>query len=423
MRLPSRLRALILLAIVLELPVLARLVRLLTGEPRVEEIVVDGVPVEVVKPARGGPWPAWLFVNGAHPGRRTEPVVQRLSRGLARAGYLVLVPDVPGLGEGTITARTLEGTVAVTAAAIASRRRRRRAGRPDRRLDRRRAGAADRRPAGARRPRLRRRGGRAVRRSRADDLPRDDTQLRGGRTAWTVYDVTDLQRRVVARSLVATIADEDERERLLCDARSRRAGGARRGRGAAGARRAHAADAGGPPAAAERRRGAVRRALSRRCPSSCATCSGELSPLGGSLASPRAGRGRRAAERRLLPAGRGARARGGAAERAPDDHRNARPHPAAALARPARGTSGPSTASSCAASGRRPDGDAGRPRRDVGRDAARRRRRPAPGRAQPRDDRVVPPALLAPLRRPRRRVRSSSRCAHPRGCRRCRSGT
>jgi acetyl esterase/lipase len=79
---------------------------------------VDGVPVEVLRPKGSGPWPAWLFVNGAHPDRRREPVVTRLAHGLARAGFLVLVPDLPGLGEGTITTRTLEATAAVTAAAV-----------------------------------------------------------------------------------------------------------------------------------------------------------------------------------------------------------------------------------------------------------------------------------------------------------------
>jgi len=61
-----------------------------------------------------GPWPAVLFVNGAHPLRRREAIVQRLSRGLARAGYVVFVPDLPGLGEGEISMRTLDSLVEVT---------------------------------------------------------------------------------------------------------------------------------------------------------------------------------------------------------------------------------------------------------------------------------------------------------------------
>lgn len=114
MPLPSRLRALILIATVLDLRRLGRLVRRLTGEPRSETIEVAGVQLEIVRPSGSGPWPAWVFINGAHPERRRELVVTRLSNGLARAGFIVFVPDLPGLGEGMITARTLESACAVT---------------------------------------------------------------------------------------------------------------------------------------------------------------------------------------------------------------------------------------------------------------------------------------------------------------------
>ena len=110
-------RTLVLLAVVLDAPVLSRSVCRFTANPRSELIQVDGVPVEVLRPRGDGPWPAWLFVNGAHPERRREPVVTRLAHGLARAGFLVLVPDLPGLGEGAITARTVEATAQVTTAA------------------------------------------------------------------------------------------------------------------------------------------------------------------------------------------------------------------------------------------------------------------------------------------------------------------
>jgi pimeloyl-ACP methyl ester carboxylesterase len=110
-------RTLVLLAVVLDVPLISRAVCAFTAKPRSELIEVDGVPVEVLRPRGNGPWPAWLFVNGAHPERRREPVVTRLADGLARAGFLVLVPDLPGLGEGEITVRTLEATAHVTAAA------------------------------------------------------------------------------------------------------------------------------------------------------------------------------------------------------------------------------------------------------------------------------------------------------------------
>jgi len=109
-------RTVVLLAIVLEVPLLARAVCRLTGEPRVESIEIDGVPVELVVPGGRGPWPAFHFVTGAHPERRQEPVVQRVSRGLARAGFVVVVPDLPGLGEGELTPRTFDAARAVTEA-------------------------------------------------------------------------------------------------------------------------------------------------------------------------------------------------------------------------------------------------------------------------------------------------------------------
>jgi pimeloyl-ACP methyl ester carboxylesterase len=54
-----------------------------------------------------------VFVNGVTPRGRHHPDVQALARGLARAGYLVVVPDPPGLAQGEITGRTLEATAAV----------------------------------------------------------------------------------------------------------------------------------------------------------------------------------------------------------------------------------------------------------------------------------------------------------------------
>jgi pimeloyl-ACP methyl ester carboxylesterase len=113
-------RTLKLLSLVLDLPLLAPALRLLTAEPRVANLTIAGVPVEVVQPGFVGPWPAVVFVNGAHPLRRREAIVQRLSRGLARAGYVVFVPDLPGLGEGEISLRTLESLVVVTSEVLDS---------------------------------------------------------------------------------------------------------------------------------------------------------------------------------------------------------------------------------------------------------------------------------------------------------------
>jgi pimeloyl-ACP methyl ester carboxylesterase len=109
----AELNTLTLLASVLDVPVVAPLMRLLTGEPRAESAVVAGVPVEILRPAGRGLLPGVVFANGAHPLRRREPLVQRFTRGLARAGHLVVVPDLPGLGEGEITLATLEALLRV----------------------------------------------------------------------------------------------------------------------------------------------------------------------------------------------------------------------------------------------------------------------------------------------------------------------
>jgi len=81
-------------------------------------IRIGDTNVALIRPSGSGPWPAYVFVNGAHPERRREPVVQRLTEGLARAGFLVVVPDPPGLAEGAITPTTLEGVIEAIRAAI-----------------------------------------------------------------------------------------------------------------------------------------------------------------------------------------------------------------------------------------------------------------------------------------------------------------
>src|SRR5919201_557874 len=113
----AQLDAVVALAITQRTPVLAPLVRLATDGPRVDETVVAGMPTTLARPGEGrGPWPAIVFVNGATRRGRFHPKVQRLARGLARAGFLVAVPDLPGLRFGEITAKTMAATVRVAQA-------------------------------------------------------------------------------------------------------------------------------------------------------------------------------------------------------------------------------------------------------------------------------------------------------------------
>lgn len=209
-------RALLLVALVLDLPVAGRLAMRFTAEPKVTELDVDGVPVEVLRPPDDEPRPAWIFVNGAHPERRREPIVWRLANGLARAGFVVFVPDIPGLGEGTVTARTLEATHAVTGAAC---------GRPDIKGGRvALVGAST--GAGlaliaAGQPELAERISVVAAVAPFADLRKlvglttTDHYEESGR--FVQYEVTDLHRWVVARSLAAAISAQEDRERLLLE--------------------------------------------------------------------------------------------------------------------------------------------------------------------------------------------------------------
>jgi pimeloyl-ACP methyl ester carboxylesterase len=110
--------AAVVLATVLETPGLTWTVERLTDEPRVEETNVAGMPTTLVRPRGAGPWPAVVFVNGATRLGRDHPRVRALAHGLGRAGYLVVVPDLPGLRESEITTRTLDAALAVSRATV-----------------------------------------------------------------------------------------------------------------------------------------------------------------------------------------------------------------------------------------------------------------------------------------------------------------
>src|ERR671917_56587 len=106
-------RAVVVLSPVLEAPVLTPVVEVATGEPRLEDTSVAGNPAFVLKPRGEGPWPAIFFVNGVVTQGRELPEVRRLAEGLARAGYLVVVADLPGLRRGEIRPETVHETLEV----------------------------------------------------------------------------------------------------------------------------------------------------------------------------------------------------------------------------------------------------------------------------------------------------------------------
>ncbi len=107
-------RAVVVLSSVLETPVLTPAVEALTEEPSLEDTVFIGEPTLIARPGGEGPWPAILFVNGTVAEGRELQEVQDLARGLARAGYLVVVPDLPGLRTDEITEETVSSTLEAT---------------------------------------------------------------------------------------------------------------------------------------------------------------------------------------------------------------------------------------------------------------------------------------------------------------------
>jgi pimeloyl-ACP methyl ester carboxylesterase len=109
------------LALAGKVPVLAWMTRGLTDTPHIRDELVADVPTTVYRPGGGDRWPALVFLNGVTARGRHHPEVERLADALARVGFLVLVPDPPGLASGEITDRTLTATVAVVRAAADGR--------------------------------------------------------------------------------------------------------------------------------------------------------------------------------------------------------------------------------------------------------------------------------------------------------------
>jgi dienelactone hydrolase len=106
-------RSVVVISSVLNAPVLTPAAEAVSGEPGFEDVPVAGNPTLVARPAGEGPWPAIFLVNGTVREGRKLPEVRNLAEGFARAGYLVVVPDLPGLTEAEITPETARETVEV----------------------------------------------------------------------------------------------------------------------------------------------------------------------------------------------------------------------------------------------------------------------------------------------------------------------
>lgn len=115
--LDAQARTLGVLALTGKVPVLAWATREVTDTPHVQDGLVAGVPTTVYRPGGGSRWPTLVFLNGVTARGRHHPDVERLADALARVGFLVLVPDPPGLAQGDVTERTLAAAIAVVHAA------------------------------------------------------------------------------------------------------------------------------------------------------------------------------------------------------------------------------------------------------------------------------------------------------------------
>jgi putative flippase GtrA/acetyl esterase/lipase len=112
--------ALIVMASTARIPLLTPLIRLLTEEPRVEAAIVGGVRVTLVQPRADEARGTIVFLNGGTRLGCNHPAVQRLVRGMGRAGCLVVAPELPGLKDGELTPATLDAAVEAAAAAAAT---------------------------------------------------------------------------------------------------------------------------------------------------------------------------------------------------------------------------------------------------------------------------------------------------------------
>jgi len=77
------------------------------------EVELGGVPVSIYGSGRDAPRPALVFLNGVTARGRHHPEVRRLATALARVGFLVAVPDPPGLASGRIDGDTVTSVVTV----------------------------------------------------------------------------------------------------------------------------------------------------------------------------------------------------------------------------------------------------------------------------------------------------------------------
>ncbi len=108
----AHVHALSALGATLELPAIALPLGRLP--PTVTEAQSADRPATIIRPSTRPPWPSLVFASGATPEGRTHPVVLRLGLALARAGYMVSIPELPGVAGGVLTPATLDAAISST---------------------------------------------------------------------------------------------------------------------------------------------------------------------------------------------------------------------------------------------------------------------------------------------------------------------
>ncbi len=106
-------RAVIVLSGTSHTPVLSWAVRVATGTPRLEDASIAATPVTLVRPGRGSRWPAVVLLPGTAAQGRDDPNVRRLAGALARAGFLVAIPELPGAADAEVVGAGVRSAVAV----------------------------------------------------------------------------------------------------------------------------------------------------------------------------------------------------------------------------------------------------------------------------------------------------------------------
>jgi acetyl esterase/lipase len=96
----------------LELPTVA--LPLGRPPPTVGEEQWAGRPATIIRPSTRPPWPSLVFASGATPEGRTHPIVLRFGLALARSGYMISIPELPGVADGVLTPATLDAAIRST---------------------------------------------------------------------------------------------------------------------------------------------------------------------------------------------------------------------------------------------------------------------------------------------------------------------